>query len=197
MRRSGLGLSGATKLSLSFSGRKKATTGSSVDAGLAASVNHDNRPTVDRVDPIDMKVGDLALQFKDGGWTSTDTAGNSRTLMAPSARPDTSLADAAEIDRVKKENEALRGEVCLPRRTRLWHPARCADLGRVFRAEQPAKIQDRAACRDADSRQPRQRQAGGLEGGSRQRKGRGGKRAEKAGGREDWTNELTVEGSGT
>merc|ERR1712008_566821 len=56
------------------------------------------------------KVGDLALQFKDGGWTSTDTAGNSRTLMAPSARPDTSLADAAEIDRVKKENEALRGE---------------------------------------------------------------------------------------
>ena len=122
MKKAGLSLSGASKLSLSFSGRSKkaAAASSSVDAGLAASVNHDNRPTASRVDPIDMQVGDLALQFKDGGWTSTDTAGNARTLTVPPVRPDTSSADAAEIERVKKENEALRGEVRMPRRTRLW-----------------------------------------------------------------------------
>ena len=132
MKKGGLSLAGATKLSLSFSGRSKkaAAAASSVDAGLTASVNHDNRPTASRVDPIDMQVGDLALQFKDGGWTSTDTAGNARTLTAPgqgefsgpgSRRPDTSPADKAEIERVKRENEALRGEVRMPRRrTRLW-----------------------------------------------------------------------------
>ena len=123
MKKAGLSLSGATKLSLSFSGRSKkaAAAGSSVDAGLAASVNHENRPTASRIDPIDMQVGDLALQFKDGGWISTDTAGNARTLTVPLVRPDTSSADAAEIERVKKENEALRGEVRMPRRrTRLW-----------------------------------------------------------------------------
>ena len=125
-------LSGATKLSLSFSsGRKKPAAGNSVDAGMAAPVSNDKRPTMSRIDPINMKVGDLALQFKDGGWTSTDTAGNSRTLTVPPVRPDTSLADAAEIQRVKKENEALRGEVCTPRRTPHWLPARCADLSHM------------------------------------------------------------------
>ena len=110
-------LAGATKLSLSFSRSKKAAAAasaaaSSVDTGMAASVNHENRPTVSTIDPIDMQVGDLALQFRDGGWTSTDTSGNARTLTVPPGRP--SSADAAEMERVKKENEALRGEVCMP-----------------------------------------------------------------------------------
>ena len=110
-KQSSFSLAGATKLSLSFSRSKKAAAAasaaaSSVDTGLAASVSHENRPTVSTIDPIDMQVGDLALQFRDGGWTSTDTAGNARTLTVPPGRP--SSADAAEMERVKKENEALR-----------------------------------------------------------------------------------------
>ena len=116
-KQSSFSLAGATKLSLSFSRSKKAAAAasaaaSSVDTGLAASVSHENRPTVSTIDPIDMQVGDLALQFRDGGWTSTDTAGNARTLTVPPGRP--SSADAAEMERIKKENEALRGEVCMP-----------------------------------------------------------------------------------
>ena len=126
MKKGAFSLAGATKLSLSFSRSKKAAAAasaaaSSADTGLAASVNHENRPTVSTVDPIDMQVGDLALQFRDGGWTSTDTAGNARTLTVPPGRP--SSADAAEMERVKKENEALRGEVRMP--TPAHRPVAC------------------------------------------------------------------------
>ena len=58
-----------------------------------------------------MVVGDLTLQFKDGVWSSIDSSGNKRTVTAPSLLPPEARADAAEFQRVQKENESLRGEV--------------------------------------------------------------------------------------